>query len=223
MKIVCLSDTHLTHQRDRLDVPDGDLLLHAGDATSLGTIDEIRQFRDWYAALPHRHKIFVAGNHDWGFQRDPDAARAALGPDILYLQDSEVTIAGLRIYGSPWQPEFCDWAFNLPRGHALLAKWKRIPSQVDVLITHGPPLGIGDRTLRGEPVGCHDLLHEVTVRIRPRLHLFGHIHEGYGQYDQDGIVFLNASVVDAHYRIAHPPLVIDLPNPDESKTEENHP
>jgi predicted phosphohydrolase len=206
VRIVCLSDTHLTQP----EVPDGDLLLHAGDATYNGRPDEIERFNAWFAGLPHRRKIFVAGNHDWLFQTEPARARRLLDPSITYLEDSGTTIGDLRVWGSPWQPWFFDWAFNLPRGEKLREKWRLIPDGVDVLITHGPPLGIGDRTVDGREEGCRDLLDEVVGRVRPRLHLFGHIHEGYGRVERDGIVFVNAAVVDERYEMVHPPVVVDL-------------
>jgi predicted phosphodiesterase len=211
MRIVCISDTHLVHRDGEFPIPDGDLLIHAGDATHHGTQEEIREFNAWFAALPHANKIFVAGNHDWGFQLHPEQSRAKLAPSIIYLQDSETTIDGLRIFGSPWQPQFGLWAFNLERGSPLRERWQRIPTGVDILITHGPPYGIQDRTLSGRHVGCRDLHAEITTRIKPRLHVFGHIHEDAGRHEQDGITFVNACNVDLTYRLVHGPYVVDLP------------
>ncbi|MCU0865399.1 MAG: metallophosphatase domain-containing protein [Planctomycetes bacterium] len=206
MRIVCLSDTHDLH--DQLQVPDGDLLLHAGDATMRGSEAQIRAFDRWLAGLPHRHKVVIAGNHDWAFERTPAAARSWLRA-ATYLEDSEVTIDGLRIWGSPWQPWFYDWAFNLERGPAIAAKWDLIPAGIDVLITHGPPAGILDRTDQGDAVGCTDLLAAVR-RVRPRLHVFGHIHEAYGTFEQDGVRFVNASNCSVRYRPVQPPIIVDL-------------
>ena len=145
-KIVCLSDTH--NCNELINVPDGDVLIHAGDATGRGTIDEIIAFNKWFANLPHRHKIFVAGNHDWLFETNNRYARSLLDSSIYYLQDSSVEVQGLKIYGSPWQPRFFDWAFNLMRGAELAEKWKLAPNELDVLITHGPPFGILDEVPR---------------------------------------------------------------------------
>jgi Icc-related predicted phosphoesterase len=205
MRIVCLSDTHNLH--DRIRVPEGDLLLHAGDATNRGTEKEVSAFTDWLAAQPHRHKVVVAGNHDFLFERQPGVARAHVH-GAVYLQDDAVEIEGIRIWGSPWQPEFYDWAFNLPRGAALREKWDLIPEGTDVLITHGPPQGVRDG-VDGRPEGCADLL-EAVRRVRPRLHLFGHIHEGYGREERDGTTFVNASICDRGYRPVNPPVVVDL-------------
>ena len=209
-RLVCISDTHLVHERTDYPVPDGDVLIHAGDATRRGDADEIERFVEWFAGLPHPHKIFVAGNHDFLFETDPPTAEALLGPDIVYLRDSGVELEGLRFWGSPWQPVFFNWAFNLPRGEPLREKWRLIPQDTDVLITHGPPHLIGDRTARGVDAGCVDLLDEVTNRIRPAAHVFGHIHEGYGRIVRDGLRFLNASSCDLRYRLVNPPLVLDL-------------
>ncbi len=206
MRIVCLSDTHDLH--GDLAVPDGDLLLHAGDATMSGTPQQIEAFDDWLARQPHRHKVVIAGNHDWGFQRTPARARALLR-HATYLEDSLAEVDGLRIWGSPWQPWFYDWAFNLERGPQIAAKWALIPDGIDVLVTHGPPLGILDRTSRGEAVGCADLLAAID-RVRPRLHVFGHIHEAYGRLERDGCIFVNASNCSERYRPVQPPIVVDL-------------
>jgi predicted phosphodiesterase len=209
MKIVCVSDTHLVHEKAKLVVPDGDLLIHAGDGTFQGTAEEMGSFNRWFSALPHRRKVLVAGNHDWLFQKDPRAASALLSPSITYLEDSEITLDGLRIYGSPWQPEFCEWAFNLPRGEPLAAKWRSIPKGVDVLVTHGPPRDILDRCADGRNEGCDDLL-EAVLRVAPKLHVFGHIHEAYGTVSKHGTTFVNASLCDENYRAAHPPIIVEL-------------
>lgn len=206
MRIVCLSDTHNLH--DRITVPEGDLLIHAGDATMRGTLEEIVVFDAWLASLPHRHKVVVAGNHDFLFEREPALARQLLR-SAVYLQDSGVELDGLELWGSPWQPWFFDWAFNLRRGAPLREKWDLIPESTDVLITHGPPHGILDRVDGGELVGCEELLQAI-LRCRPRLHVFGHIHEGYGQEKRDGVTFVNASNCNRAYRPVNPPVVVDL-------------
>lgn len=205
MRIVCLSDTH----NQQIDVPDGDLLIHAGDATFQGTADEITEFNAWFSALPHKHKIFIAGNHDWLFQTQPAAARKLLDSDIIYLQDSGVNIEGLNIYGSPWQPRFYDWAFNLNRGREMAEKWEMIPARTDILITHGPPSGILDLTIDGDHAGCEELIKKVD-EIRPKVHIFGHIHEGYGTLERSGTRFVNASNCDERYRVVNAPVVFQL-------------
>lgn len=189
MKIVCISDTHAKHYLTQ--VPDGDVLVHAGDLTRHGALNDVEEFDRWLGTLPHRHKIVICGNHDFCFQEQPAAARARI-TNAIYLEDSGCEIDGLSFYGSPWQPWFGGWAFNLHRGEALAAVWSKIPEGVDVLITHGPPEGILDMTTRGEATGCRDLLQRVHI-IKPRLHVFGHIHEAAGRLDIDGTIFVNAS------------------------------
>ncbi len=205
-RIVCISDTH-----DRLDevaVPDGDILVHAGDFCRRGDEKEVRAFVRAMQALPHREKVVIAGNHDFYFEREPERAREILG-DLHYLEDSGVEIAGLRFWGAPWQPEFFDWAFNLPRGEALAAKWALIPEGTDVLVTHGPPRGILDRVHDGQLAGCADLLRAID-RIRPRLHVFGHIHEAAGRLERRGTIHVNACCCDLAYRPVQPPVTVDL-------------
>ena len=184
----------------------------AGDLTYNGDLKAIRVFGGWLASLPHRHKLVIAGNHDFAFERVPENARMAVSSDqdgVRYLQDSGVTVDGVSFWGSPWQPWFMNWAFNLPRGPALAAKWALIPEKTDVLITHGPPMGLLDVVPSGEHVGCADLLARVAA-VRPRVHTFGHIHEGSGVLVRDGITFVNASICDGAYRPVNPVRVVDL-------------
>ena len=207
MRIVAMSDTHNLHRS--VSVPDGDVLVHAGDLTNRGDLADVADFNAWLGDLPHRHKLVIAGNHDFCFERTPREAKALLTA-ATYLLDSGVTIDGVHFYGSPWQPWFFDWAFNLPRGGALAAKWALIPPQTDVLITHTPPQGIGDVTaVENEAVGC-EALRPVVAALAPRLHVFGHIHEGYGVVEKAGVIYANASVVTLDYRPVNPPLIFDL-------------
>eukprot|EP00121_Abeoforma_whisleri_P007581 Awhi_evm1s6927 len=113
------------------------------------------------------------------------------------IKNTSVKLFGYNFYGSPFQPTFCDWAFNVDRGNNILKKWQQIPTDTDILITHGPPLGYGDTTTHDGPVGCVDLLIEVQQRIKPLFHLFGHIHEAYGIYkDHNNTFFINSSMCD---------------------------
>lgn len=205
MRIVAVADTHLYH--DELDVPAGDVFVHAGDLCRAGDLDELAVAVRWLAALPHRHKIVVAGNHDWAFLRDPRAARALVAPVATYLEDEAVTIEGARFWGSPWQPEFNDWAFNLPRGAALAEKWAKIPNGIDVLVTHGPPAGVGDRGPTPGRLGCEDLRTRVR-EVAPRLHLFGHIHQdgGFWTNADEGIAYANVTT----WECERAPTVLDL-------------
>lgn len=208
MRCVLLSDTHNRHYS--VKVPDGDVLVHAGDLTMRGTLSEIGEAIDWLVSLPHRHKLFIAGNHDFAFQESPEDARALVPPELTYLEDSGITIEGRRFWGAPWQPWFHDWAFNLSRGPELARCWQRIPEETEVLITHGPPFGILDRVTAGESVGCQDLTARLTALAELRIHAFGHIHEARGVLDWGGKRFVNAACCDRRYRPTGVPVVVDL-------------
>jgi Icc-related predicted phosphoesterase len=204
MKIAFFSDTHSMHHR--LQVPDADVLVFAGDM--IGNDEPPSYFDAWLSELPHAHKLVIAGNHDWCFEKQ-DGRK--LLKHAVYLQDSAVEIGGLKFYGSPWQPEFCDWAFNLPRGRELAKKWKMIPSDTDVLITHCAPHGVLDRTEQGDITGCEDLLKRVK-KVKPKVHVFGHVHEGYGSiiHPDFETLFVNASVCDARYRPVNKAVVLEV-------------
>ena len=180
MLLVCTSDTHMSHPGVR--VAECDVLVHAGDFTRRGSRAETLEFLDWLAAQPATHKLLVAGNHDWAAETHAAwFAEQAGARNISVLSDSEITIDGVRFWGSPVTPRFRDMAFNRDRGEAIRSHWRKIPDGVDVLVTHGPPRGIGDRMFLGAHVGCEDLREELS-RVRPRLHVFGHIHEAFGEH-----------------------------------------
>jgi len=232
VRFVAISDTH---GKRLSSVPPGDVLLHCGDFSNTGRPEEVRQFCEWFGSLPHPRKILIAGNHDlalhgesyadtgprFGHPPDPDGgyagasakARALVDaiPGCEYLCDSGTSVRGLRVWGSPWQPEFHDWAFNLPRGEACRAKWRLIPVESDVVLTHGPPLGHGDLCSGGHRAGCLDLLDELQTRVRPAFHVSGHIHEGFGACSDGATTYLNASSCTLRYRADNAPLVFDLP------------
>lgn len=203
MRIVAVADTHLFHEE--LAVPEGDVFVHCGDMCRAGTREELVRAAAWIVSLPHPTKIVVPGNHDWFFAEQESAARTLMGPTVTVLLDSAATIEGVRFWGSPWQPEFNDWAFNLPRGHALAEKWALVPNGTDVLVTHGPPEGIGDRSHTGGRQGCRDLLERVKI-VRPLVHIFGHIHEDGGAWAIDGTVFANVTT----WECERAPTVIDV-------------
>lgn len=194
-----------------LTIPAGDVLVVAGDICPFGTIEEIKEFGIWLREQPCRHKIVVAGNHDAPFDHEHELAQDALtggAPGIIYLQDSSVKIDDVKFYGSPWTPTFMEWHFMADRGAAIREKWAMIPEDTDVLITHGPPATILDK-VRGIPLGCDDLL-ETVLRIRPKYHLFGHIHEEYGMTRRNNTTFINASICDGRFRPVNEPIVFDL-------------
>lgn len=200
MKICSVADVHIPHVNVGRITPDADVLTVSGDLTSRGSLDNLRLFRAWLDQQPQKHKIIIAGNHD--FCLDPDfvpgsylnSALALLqGEGIHYLQDSSVTIDGVKFYGAPWQPWFGGMAFNLARGEPIAAKWALIPDDVDVLLTHGPAYGYGDRTSDGFRAGCQDL-YKAIVAKKPRYALCGHIHEDTGQWDLNGSKLVNCSI-----------------------------
>jgi len=207
MEIVCISDTHGKHEE--LVLPPGDMLLHAGDVSSRGTPAEVKRFLDWFAAQPYQYKLFIAGNHDFLMEENPDEFKAMLPDALIYLEDDSVVIEGIKFWGSPISPRFFDWAFNRDRGADIRKYWEAIPDDVDVLITHGPPMDYGDTTARGERVGCLDL-KERLLEVVPEYHIFGHIHEGYGMYRCGESTLINASVLNLQYQLVNAPVVIEV-------------
>lgn len=208
MKFVAISDTH--NRLADLKIPDADVLIHAGDATMQGRPHELEWFNEELGKLPHPIKIFVPGNHDKLAERDPGEAARILTNVTHYLVDELVSIEGISIYGSPWQPRFgYGWAFNANRGSDIRSKWDQIPTNTDILITHGPPFGVGDQV--GLPpwvenAGCQDLL-EAIQRIGIKYHVSGHIHEGYGARKVGETTYINASSVDERYEASNRPIV----------------
>ncbi len=206
MKFVCLADTHTRH--NEIYIPDGDVLLCAGDFTNYGTAKDVKDFNFFLGTLPHSYKVIIAGNHDFLFEKSPSKAQALL-TNCIYLQDSAVEIEDIKIYGSPWQPWFFDWAFNLPRGKCLKEKWDLIPPDTDILLTHGPPHGHGDKVIDKGNEGCVDLL-EAIQRLQPKYNVFGHIHEGYGITKEHNTVCINASNVDVLYSPINPIITFNI-------------
>lgn len=210
MRLVLISDTHMRH--DELELPECDVLIHAGDFSGWGSQEDLEDFLRWLPTCPAREKVFIAGNHDFICEEKPAQVHAlAREAGVHYLADEEAVACGLRIWGSPITPRFCDLAFNRDRGPAIRTHWERIPQGVDVLVTHGPPWGLGDLTYDGELVGCEDLLDRVR-QLQPRLHVFGHIHEAHGEYSLPGLPtrFLNVSTCPLKGRRLRPPTVVDL-------------
>jgi len=236
-KITLISDTHTKHNQlsttkslrkmdQPLDLPGGDILIHAGDFMSSGYNPmEAVMFFKWFDEIDNYDtKVLIAGNHDRWIQDENEEARRLISdfyPTIEYLQDEELALyfdgpngdmpeENVRIYGSPWQPEFHNWAFNLPRnGEEMKTKWDAIPDNTDILITHGPPFGHldipGGNTIR---VGCEMLRYRVD-EIKPKIHVFGHIHGSWGHYFDGHTHFFNASVLDERYSYTHAPFTFE--------------
>jgi len=227
MKITFISDTHTRQgQIPYSDLPGGNLLIHAGDIMNSGyNKNDIIDFLYWYDSIPgYDKKVFIAGNHDRMFENHPLEANTIVNNygSVIYLQDDDLVLYGdgpegnspndnIRIYGSPWQPWFYDWAFNLPKnGFGLAGKWEGIPDNTDILVTHGPAFGTLD-TVTGRPwdnLGC-ELLAERIERLRPKIHVCGHIHSGYGYEFKNGTHFFNAAVLNESYEYTQKPMTFD--------------
>lgn len=207
MRIAFISDSHGLHKN--LELPDGDMIVFAGDMSGRGTLDEIQPFLNWFSELNYEYKIITSGNHDFLFEKEPVLAKSIIPENIIYLEDSGIEISGLKIWGSPITPWFHNWAFNKQRGSEIKKHWDRIPDDIDILITHGPPYGILDKTVSGKNVGCIDLLNRVN-ELKPKIHVFGHIHEDYGVVKQNETTFINASVLNYKYEISNDPILIDV-------------
>jgi predicted phosphohydrolase len=226
MKIVFFSDTHGWH--DSLTLPEVDIAICCGDISMRGLRTEVVSFMDWFMNQPVKHRVMIAGNHDYWFDtkhpkslnyRLEDNSHLDVVPDgIIYLQDSDVTIEGIKIWGSPVTPWFHNWAFNmLPED--LETYWDQIPDDADIVITHGPCANtLLDKCLRGGArVGCPSLTKRIA-NIRPKILAFGHIHEAYGIDDKfipddDGVEkmtrLINCSYLDFHYQPTNEPVLID--------------
>ena len=208
MKFVAISDTHCRHRSLRL--PKGEVLLHAGDITYKSTRQEVADFLDWFGSQPFQYKIFIAGNHDFFFEREKPAVIKAMLPEgVHYLKEETIEIDGVKIWGSPYTPWFYRWAFNKKRGVDLALHWSKIPPGTDVLLTHGPPLGLLDTVLNEQHAGDRDLLKKV-LEIKPRVHVFGHIHESYGTITRLGTKYINACQLNESYELANKPVVFDM-------------
>lgn len=218
MKILNISDTHTKHRQiplEWLSNRNGEIktIIHAGDISNIGRLDEIEDFCKWYDSLEFVNKIFIAGNHDWGFQRKPEEVAEIIAkyPSITYLQDSSVTIDGIKIYGSPWQPFFFNWSFNLQRGKEIQEKWELIDLDCDILITHGPVQGFVDMTPHGEFVGCESLLDTVVNKLdNMLLSVCGHIHCAHGHVYGENKLYVNASTLNESYMVAYKPIIVEI-------------
>lgn len=205
-RIVIISDTHNQHWK--LNIPEGDILIHCGDMTMGGTRQEIADFNNWIEDLPHKMKICIAGNHDGLFQESPHFAESLL-TNTKYLENSGVIAKGLHFWGSPYTPEFNNWFFMKERGDEISKIWEQIPEWTDILITHGAPYGTLDPDFRKQPVGCYDLKRYIK-KLKIPVHLFGHLHEGHGQHEEENTKFFNCSVLDDNYSLTYEPTVLDV-------------
>ena len=238
-RITHISDTHNKHNQLNGLLPGGDLLIHSGDISSLGRKSEVERFVKWFNDIDnYTNKVFIAGNHDMTFDReillrdklahfegrteyDTECAEGKpewlnellaveLNPGVWYLENSDVIIDGLKIWGSPITPSFgYGWAFNKDRGYNINEVWNTIPMDTNIVITHGPIYGYCDRTSRGGlNVGCADLYHRLN-EVKPQLHFSGHIHEAYGYRHTDWGYAFNGCNCDLSYLVNNKPMTFE--------------
>lgn len=205
MKIICIADTHNKHSE--IIVPPGDLIIHAGDFTEAGTKSETLDFLNWFSSLPHKHKILVAGNHDFYLEKQKDALEKIIPANIHYLLDSSVVIEGIKFWGSPYTPGNGAWAFNEFHGRDIKKHWDLIEEDTNFLVTHTPPYKILDELDNKEHIGCEELVKRIKELKIPN-HIFGHVHNDYGIVRTANTTFINASSLDNRYRYLNTPLVL---------------
>ena len=211
VKLVCLSDTHGRHAE--VNIPECDILLFAGDFSSSGRPHEVTSFLDWFSVQPAKHLCYIAGNHDLSYQNNPQFKLNMINayPSLHYLESSGVVLCGLNIWGSPYSPVFGNWAFML-REKPIQEEWAKIPNNTDVLITHGPPLGILDTvSFTGDMAGCKSLAKRIDQLGSIKVSVFGHIHQQEQQTRMiSGVTFVNAAICDDDYYATSKPVTVNL-------------
>ncbi len=204
IRVVCISDTHELHRG--LFVPNGDLLIHAGDFTFWNHTSKIQDFNDWLGKLPHPHKVVIPGNHDRAFAQDK-RQRAKITNAVLLINEG-ATICGLNIWGSPVTCDDTAYGYSQPEDRAAL--YETIPANTDILVTHGPPYGVLDHEPGSdERQGCLEL-RKAVMRVQPRLHVFGHVHTGYGVMPTKSTLFVNASLLGLAGDLENRPIAMDI-------------
>ena len=208
MRIDCISDTHFEHEK--LSLYGGDILIVAGDFLGHGTLAEARVFNDWLGRQEYKHKLVIAGNHDWA-ANDPVSLRLALD-NAMYLDHEFRVVLGLKIFGSPWTPEFGGWCKMYPRGgERAKALWSAIPSDTDILVTHGPAAGLSiAKNAGGIDCGCAALRERIADLPSIKHHVCGHIHEGFGMDYIGGTACHNVSLLNAHYLLDNPVTTLEV-------------
>lgn len=211
MKIVAISDVHnLWH---KITIPDCDVLVSAGDYSYKGNPEVVEAFHKWMNSQPADVKISVQGNHELWVEKNFEAAREIvhkINKDIHFIDEGVVNIDGVKFYGSAITPWFYDWAWNRRRGEEIKTHWDKIPDDTNVLITHGPPMGILDKLESGERVGCANLTDRIGELTDLKLHIFGHIHPSSGEAIKDNVLFVNAAMCDDTYKLKNEPRIIIL-------------
>ena len=207
MKIICVSDTH--RQYKKLKISEADVFIHCGDIDCYEFSSELKKFNKWLGTVPCKHKLIIAGNHDGYFDKHSIREIQKRLTNGIYLENTEVIIDGVKFYGSPYTPIFGNWWFMLS-SDGLLEAWSKIPEDTDILITHGPPFEILDKSRIGYlPVGCSFLAKRVK-EIKPKAHVFGHIHGEYGIKKTKETVYINSSSMDEDYCIVNKPIEFNI-------------
>ena len=212
MKVCCVADTHCV-DLECLNLPDADVLIHAGDWTFRGSVAEVAQFNVYCGKVKDKFKYgiyVVPGNHDFLAQNQAHLCKDMLTNCHMVIHEV-VEIEGKKFWFCPWTPFFHDWAFNAYEDK-LKDIYGMIPDGVDVLVTHGPAYGIFDEVcqdFKQKFLGSHALLDQIQL-VKPRFHVFGHIHQGYGMKRVGDTIFVNAAVLDNHYQLTNLPIVIEI-------------
>jgi len=207
MRFIVISDTHGQHRK--LQLPEGDIIIHAGDFCHFGNEDNLYDFLDWYDDLKFNFKILIAGNHDFFAAEHSIRFKEIIPEGITYLDDSGTSINDIKIWGSPVQPDLIGWAFGKNRGKEMKYHWDLIPEDIDILITHTPPYGILDKTRFGKSIGCEEL----SIRLKSlavKIHIFGHVHESYGETIIGNTIYMNGSNINSSKGLVNPPKVFEF-------------
>lgn len=207
MKFVVISDTHGKH-RD-LKLPEGDAIIHSGDFCHYGSNDDMNDFLKWYKELEFETKILIGGNHDFFAAEQSELFKEKLPKEVIYLNDSGVMIKGIKIWGSPVQPDLVGWAFGKERGKEMKIHWDLIPADTEILITHTPPYGILDKSRSGKSIGCEELSKRLE-KLQIKFHVFGHVHASYGEKQNEKTKYINASNINSSRGLVNQPITFEF-------------
>jgi len=210
-----ISDTHTKHRQVQL--PESDVLIHAGDFTNVGEMHDVIDFNQWLGENKHKYKhhpVVICGNHEKSFDprmKQYDPSMKNLITNAALLDNSSIEIEGWKIYGSPIQPAFMGWAFNRNRGEEIRREWNLIPEDTDILITHGPAYGTNDKIHpKGSNLGCLDLRNRIQEIPSIKLHIAGHLHAGRNYCKYKDVTYLNASILNEAYKFTNKPYIVTL-------------
>lgn len=204
-KVTFISDTHELHRETKIE--DTDILIHCGDITNMSSFQVLHDFNDWLKEQPSSYNVVIAGNHDFCFEQKPRICKGILS-NAIYLENQSTKVMGLKIWGSPVTPKFFNWGFGY-YGDERQMLWEEIPQDLDILLTHGPPLFTLDKNPEGESVGCGYLAARVQI-TKPKYHAFGHIHESAGMVKKGETTYINASQMGMNYNYCNKPIVVKL-------------